>query len=104
MEDTKTSVTPPQAGAPRKWIPAISWLRRRTSEERAQQLQAIADILHKRQSRSQFAKLSVTWSAGQFSIQRYGDTAPAAKTETYRQAESYIRVFYAKLFRVEDAT
>jgi hypothetical protein len=48
--------------------------------------------------------LSVTWSAGQFSIQRYGDTAPAAKTETYRQAESYIRVFYAKLFRVEDAT
>jgi len=78
---------------------AISFLRRRTPQERAEHLQQIADILHRRSSKSQFDRLVVCHceSAGKFCVERYRDAAPAHKFDTYGQAMNFIRKFYRNL-------
>lgn len=83
----------------------VSFLRCRTPAERAQHLQTIADILHRRSSMSDFDRLIVCHCepAGKFCIERYRDTNPAHKFDTYRAAMDYIRKFYRNLLIEGDA-
>ena len=76
----------------------LSFLRRRTNQERAYDLQQMADSLHRKRSASQFDKLYVREASGDgFLIERRGDRSAPTLCATYRTAQDYIRKFYLRL-------
>jgi hypothetical protein len=74
----------------------LSWLRRRTNEDRARDLDNISEILWRRHSTSRFDRLHVSFEDGHWLVHRE-DTPGTRGFETYRGAESYVRKFYRGL-------
>lgn len=74
----------------------LSWLRRRTNEDRARDLDNISEILWRKHSSSRFDRLHVDFDDGHFLVHREHH-AGTRGFERYRDAESYVNRFYRGL-------